>query len=68
MHRTRLVPRLLPVLVVLVLPLVVAGQGREPWDAQLRSSIDANQIRESMRRLTLRPHHVGSPYDKDNAE
>src|SRR6478672_3500061 len=68
MHRTRLVPRLLPVLVVLVLPLVVAGQGREPWDAQLRSSIDANQIRESMRRLTLRPHHVGSPYDKDNAD
>jgi N-acetylated-alpha-linked acidic dipeptidase len=68
MHRTRLVPRLLPALVVLVLPLVVAGQGREPWDAQLRSSIDANQIRENMRRLTLRPHHVGSPYDKDNAE
>ena len=25
-------------------------------------------IRENMRRLTARPHHVGSPYDKDNAE
>src|SRR4051794_20679583 len=68
MHRKRFLLRLVPVFIVLVLPLVVAGQGREPWDAQLRSSIDANQIRESMRRLTLRPHHVGSAYDKDNAE
>jgi N-acetylated-alpha-linked acidic dipeptidase len=25
-------------------------------------------IRENMRRLSARPHHVGSPYDKDNAE
>jgi N-acetylated-alpha-linked acidic dipeptidase len=25
-------------------------------------------MRESMRRLTAHPHHVGSPYDKDNAE
>ena len=24
--------------------------------------------KEYMRRLTARPHHVGSPYDKDNAE
>jgi N-acetylated-alpha-linked acidic dipeptidase len=29
--------------------------------------IPAN-IRENMRRLTAHPHHVGSPYDKDNAE
>ncbi|MGA2388933.1 MAG: transferrin receptor-like dimerization domain-containing protein [Candidatus Sulfotelmatobacter sp.] len=25
-------------------------------------------IRENMRRLSARPHHVGSPYDRDNAE
>ena len=25
-------------------------------------------MREAMRRLSARPHHVGSPYDKDNAE
>ncbi len=25
-------------------------------------------MRESMRRLTAHPHHVGSPYDRDNAE
>ena len=63
-----LLPRLVPAFVVLALPLIVAGQGQEAWDARLRSSIDANQIRENMRRLTLRPHHVGSAYDKDNAE
>src|SRR3954454_3485013 len=68
MHRKRFLLRLVPVFIVLVLPLVVAGQGQEAWDAKLRSSIDANQIRENMRRLTLRPHHVGSAYDKDNAE
>ena len=25
-------------------------------------------MRENMRRLSARPHHVGSAYDKDNAE
>ena len=25
-------------------------------------------MRETMRRLSARPHHVGSPYDKENAE
>jgi N-acetylated-alpha-linked acidic dipeptidase len=28
----------------------------------------AANVRENMRRLSARPHHVGSPYDKDNAE
>jgi len=25
-------------------------------------------MRDTMQRLSARPHHVGSPYDKDNAE
>ena len=25
-------------------------------------------MRDSMQRLSARPHHVGSPYDKQNAE
>ncbi len=29
---------------------------------------DPARLRENMRRLSARPHHVGSPYDKDNAE
>src|SRR5690349_18018885 len=27
-----------------------------------------DRLREHMRRMGARPHHVGSPYDKDNAE
>ena len=37
-------------------------------EAEFRASVSADRIRESMRRLTARPHHVGSAYDKDNAE
>jgi len=37
-------------------------------EKKFRDGIVANNIRENMRRLSARPHHVGSPYDKDNAE
>ena len=37
-------------------------------EKQFRDAIGATNIRENMRRLSARPHHVGSPYDKDNAE
>jgi N-acetylated-alpha-linked acidic dipeptidase len=33
-----------------------------------RDGIVAANIRDNMQRLSARPHHVGSPYDKDNAE
>jgi N-acetylated-alpha-linked acidic dipeptidase len=39
-----------------------------PQEARLRSIPDPARIKENMRRLSARPHHVGSPYDKDNAE
>ena len=29
---------------------------------------DRDRLRSNMQRLSARPHHVGSPYDKDNAE
>jgi N-acetylated-alpha-linked acidic dipeptidase len=38
------------------------------WEAKFRSIPDPANLREYMRRLSARPHHVGSPYDKDNAE
>ena len=38
------------------------------WDKKFQDGIVADNLRESMRRLSARPHHVGSPYDKDNAE
>lgn len=37
-------------------------------EKKFQDSIVAANIRENMRRLSARPHHVGSPYDKDNAE
>ena len=38
------------------------------WEEKFRAEISASNVRENMRRLSARPHHVGSPYDKDNAE
>ena len=38
------------------------------WEQKFRALPDQGRLRENMRRLTARPHHVGSPYDKDNAE
>ncbi len=49
--------------------LPVAAQNVSPaWDVTLRSLTSAANIGEYMRRLSARPHHVGSPYGKDNAE
>jgi N-acetylated-alpha-linked acidic dipeptidase len=38
------------------------------WEAKFRAIPDPANLRDYMRRLSARPHHVGSPYDKDNAE
>src|SRR5690242_3132115 len=38
------------------------------WEKRFQEAIVPENIRENMRRLSARPHHVGSPYDKDNAE
>ena len=38
------------------------------WEGRLRDLPSADALRETMRRLSARPHHVGSAYDKDNAE
>jgi N-acetylated-alpha-linked acidic dipeptidase len=38
------------------------------WEQKFRAGIVTGNIRENMRRLTAHPHHVGSPYDRDNAE
>jgi N-acetylated-alpha-linked acidic dipeptidase len=38
------------------------------WEKKFRDGIVPDNIRENMRRLSARPHHVGSPYDKENAE
>ncbi len=38
------------------------------WEVKFRSIPDPANLRAFMQRLSARPHHVGSPYDKDNAE
>ncbi len=38
------------------------------WEAKFRNLPDPNILRDSMQRLSARPHNVGSPYDKANAE
>jgi N-acetylated-alpha-linked acidic dipeptidase len=39
-----------------------------PPDETFRSMAEAENIKNNMQRLSARPHHVGSSYDKDNAE
>ncbi len=38
------------------------------WEAKFRAMPEPARMREAMRRLSARPHHLGSPYGKDNAE
>ncbi|HSZ62257.1 MAG TPA: transferrin receptor-like dimerization domain-containing protein [Terriglobales bacterium] len=45
-----------------------SGQNEREWEGKFRAIPDPANLREYMRRLSARPHHVGSPYDKDNAE
>jgi N-acetylated-alpha-linked acidic dipeptidase len=44
-----------------------SGTERE-WEAKFRAIPSPDNQREYMRRLSARPHHVGSAYDKENAE
>jgi len=38
------------------------------WEEKFRAIPNPVFLRQYMERLTAHPHHVGSPYDKDNAE
>jgi N-acetylated-alpha-linked acidic dipeptidase len=45
-----------------------AARAEIQWEKKFRAIPQQDRLRENMRRLSARPHHVGSPYDKDNAE
>ena len=47
---------------------VPSAQRAPSWDERYRALPDAGAIGEYMKRLSARPHHVGSAYSKDNAE
>ena len=38
------------------------------WEAKMKAIPEPARMRENMRLLSARPHHVGSAYDKQNAE
>ena len=42
--------------------------GERDLEKKFQDAVVAGNIRENMRRLSARPHSVGSTYDKDNAE
>src|SRR5580693_9622468 len=45
-----------------------SSQSEREWETKFRAIPDPANLRDYMKRLSARPHHVGSPYDKDNAE
>src|SRR5204863_9686897 len=45
-----------------------SSRAERQWEEKFKTIPKPENLREYMRRLTARPHNVGSPYDKDNAE
>jgi len=44
------------------------SRSQRDWETKFRGLPEPQNLRAYMQRLAARPHHVGSPYDKDNAE
>jgi N-acetylated-alpha-linked acidic dipeptidase len=45
-----------------------SSQAERDLEQKFRAMPDPRRMRDMMQRLSARPHHVGSPYDKQNAE
>ncbi|GAC1619875.1 MAG: transferrin receptor-like dimerization domain-containing protein [Candidatus Acidiferrum sp.] len=45
-----------------------SSQTERQWEEKFRAIPRPENLRAYMERLSAHPHHVGSPYDKDNAE
>jgi N-acetylated-alpha-linked acidic dipeptidase len=45
-----------------------SSRAEQDWEQKFRAMPQPDQVRENMQRLSAFPHHVGSAYDKDNAE
>src|SRR5438552_7154302 len=63
---------LLPAIASDELPLdgfsVANAPAERDWESKFRALPSAQNQRDYMQHLSARPHHVGSPYDKENAE
>jgi len=45
-----------------------SARAEHDWEVTFRAIPSTQNLHDYMQRLSARPHHVGSPYDKDNAE
>lgn len=55
--------------IVLIAQVAFSQQSaKSDWESKFRSIPSAEHQRQYMQRLSARPHHLGSAYDKDNAE
>jgi N-acetylated-alpha-linked acidic dipeptidase len=45
-----------------------SAKAERDWETKFRAIPSPDSLRSYMRRLSAQPHHVGSPYDQDNAE
>ncbi len=45
-----------------------SSRAEKNWEEKMRAIPTPDNLRAYMQRLSARPHNVGSPYDKDNAE
>lgn len=45
-----------------------SSKAERQWEEKFRAIPSPDNLRAYMQRLSAHPHHVGSPYDKDNAE
>ncbi|HET7748894.1 MAG TPA: M28 family metallopeptidase [Terriglobales bacterium] len=44
------------------------SHAEQQWESKFRAIPDPGVLRSTMQMLSAHPHHVGSPYDKQNAE
>jgi N-acetylated-alpha-linked acidic dipeptidase len=44
------------------------SRSQREWEAKFRVVPDPVRLRQYVERMSARPHHLGSPYDKDNAD
>src|SRR5207244_6567398 len=45
-----------------------ASSVEREWEAKFRAGIRLENMRAWMQRLSARPHHIGTAYDRENAE
>src|SRR6478736_632004 len=45
-----------------------AAREQRDWEQKFRGIPSPANMKQYMQRLAARPHHVGSPYDQDNAQ